>query len=108
MRHFLCLGPIATLPIGMPMTAGQAALITLSGFLHTTFPRRLRTGSIAVSIAAVAVAAYHHRRAAACAQVASSGNLHRQTRPMVLDDNARFVTYSACNVACWLRARRWF
>jgi hypothetical protein len=108
MRHFLLFAPIARLPFSMPMTAGQTALVALSGIPHATFARCLRTGVIAVAIASVAVTANHHRRAAASAQIASSGRFHRQVGPMDLDGNARFVTYFACNVASWLRAWRWF
>jgi hypothetical protein len=106
MRHFLLLGPIPTLPLGMPMTAGQTALVTLSGFPYAALSRGLRTGAVAVAIAAITIAAYHHGRTAAHAQVASSRIFHWRSGPMGIDDNVRFVKYSACNVACWLRARR--
>ena len=107
MRHFRLPGKIAALPLGMLVSSATAGLVTLAGFPHAALPRRLRTGSSAVAVASITVAAYHHGGAASRAQIASSRNFHGQLGPMGLDDNVRFVKYSACNVACWLRAWRW-
>jgi len=107
MRHFLHSCPVAALALSVGVPAPAAALVTLSSFSHTTFARGLRTSAIAVAIASIAVTADLHGPAASRAQVASPKKFHRQLGPMGLVDNARFVTYSACNVACWLRARRW-
>lgn len=105
MRHFLLAGPIATLTFGVPMAARQTALVAVSGLPHAALSHRLRTGTITVAVAAITVAANHHRRAAPRAQVASSGKVHRFSGPMGLDGNVRFVKYSAGNVALRLRAR---
>ena len=105
MRHFLHPVPIAALPFGMPMSSLTGGLVTPSGVSHGALTGGLRAALTAITVAAITAAANRHRLATAGAQVASSGNFHRPSGPMGLDGNARFVTYLACNVACWLRAR---
>ena len=108
MRHFLLPRTVATLAFGVSVTSPQGGLVTLSGRVLLALARGLRTGVITVAVAAIAVAANHHRLAAPGAQVTSSRDLHGRTQAMGLDRNARFVTYSACNVARWRRARHRF
>ena len=112
MRHFLRpkgvlrhANPIATLPFGVPMPSLTGGLVTLSGISDSASPGGLRAAIATVAVAAITVAANRHSLATADAQVTSSRNFHRPSGPMGLDGNARFVTYLACNVACWLRAR---
>ncbi len=112
MRHFLRAKgvsshpyPIAVLPFGVPVLSLTGGLITPSGVSYSALTGRLRAAVTAIAVASITVAADRHRLATAGTQVASSRNLHRPSGPMGLEGNARFVTYSACNVACWLRAR---
>ncbi len=112
MRHFLRprgvqrhSAPIATLPFGVSMASLSAGLVTLPGVSYRALPGRVRAALAAIAVAAITVTANRHRLATTRAQVAPSRNAHGPSGPMGLDGNARFVTYSACNVACRLRAR---
>ena len=106
-RHFVPPRTVLALPFGMQVSPATRVLVAPTGLAQTMGPGRVRTGSRAVTVAAITVATNHDGGAAAGAQVASSRNFHWRSGPMGIDDNVRFVKYSACNVACWLRARRW-
>ena len=100
MRHFLLSGPVSTLAFGMGATAAMRALIATTGSPYRLVTCLRRASIIAVAIAAITVTAHKHGGAAAGAQVASSGGIHWQSRPMErIDGDVRFVKYYAGNVA---------
>jgi len=83
MRHFLQpkgvqshSGPITLLTFGVGVTTAQAVLIATTGSPDRASPRLVGTSAGAVALAAVAVAAYQYRGAAAGTQIASSGEIH--------------------------------
>ena len=82
MRHFLCSGPVTALALGMCVTAAPTGLIAAAGRTQGVVAGFLGTGRGAVTMAAIAVAADQHSRAATGAQVASSGKVHWQSGPM--------------------------
>jgi len=100
MRHFLLSGAISTLACGMGATAAMRVLIATAGSPYRMLACLRRASSGAVAIAPITVAAHKHRGAAACAQVASSGDIHWHSGPMErVDGDVRFVKYYAGNVA---------
>ena len=99
MRHFLRPSPVTLLTFGVGVAAAQAVLIAATGGTDRASTRLAGTSGGAVALAAVAVAANQHGGAAACAQIASSGEVHWSPWPMGNDGDARFVTYLACRVA---------
>lgn len=105
MRHFLLPGPVTALPFGVRVTTPQAGLIAVTGGTDGLVAHLVGTRRTAVAVATITVAANDDRSAATSAEVASSRKIHWHIWPMGLDGNARFVTYLACNVASWLRAR---
>ena len=100
MRHFLLSDPVSTLAFGMCATATVHVLIATTSSPYRLVACLWRTSSGAVAVAAITVATQEHRGAAAGAQVASSGDIHWQSRPMErIDGDVRFVKYYAGNVA---------
>lgn len=99
MRHFLLPGPVTALPVGVGVATARAGLIAAAGGTNRTAARLLGTLRSAVALAAITVAADEYGGAAAGAQVASSGKVHWQWRPMANDGDVRFVKYYAGNVA---------
>jgi hypothetical protein len=73
MRHFLCSGSIAALPLSVGVTTGQAALVAATSGTYRKVTGVFGTLRGAITLATITVAAYHHRRAAAGTEVASSG-----------------------------------
>lgn len=82
MRHFLLPGPVTALAFGMGVTAAQAVLIAATRGAGGLSAGLVGTARGAVALAAVAVAANDHRRAATGAVVASSREIHWPSRPM--------------------------
>lgn len=99
MRHFLRFGPIPALAFGVRMTASVRRLIAATGGLDGGASCLIGTPRGAVAVPPITVTTDDHGGAATRTQVASSREVHGQRRPMGEDSNARFVEYSACDVA---------
>ena len=99
MRHFLVSGPIPALTFSMRVTASTTRLIAATGGLDGSASCLIGALGGAVALTSITVTTNDHGGAATRTQVASSGEIHGQTGPMGEDSNARFVEYSACNVA---------
>ncbi len=82
MRHFLCSGPIAALPLCMRVPAAQTGLIAATRGTNCLAASQFGAIAAAVAIAAIAVAADQRSRTATSAQVAPSRRLHWQSGPM--------------------------
>jgi hypothetical protein len=67
MRHFLLSGAVTALAFGVGMTTAQTRLIAAAGGTHGAAARLVGTLRRAVTVAAIAVAADEHGRAAASA-----------------------------------------
>jgi len=99
MRHFLRFGPIPALAFGVRMTASPARLIAATGGLNGGVSCLIGTPGGAVAMTPITVTANDHGRAATRTQVAPSWEIHGQRGPMGGRQQARFVKYSACDVA---------
>ena len=82
MRHFRLSGPVAALAFGVGVTATQTVLIAPPRVPNRALAYLFGTACRAVAVAAIAVAAYEHCRAAGGAQKASSWNVHRPIGPV--------------------------
>ena len=82
MRHYLLFGPVATLAFGVSATTTQAALVATTGSTHGQAASLIGTWPGAVAIATITVAADERGGVTAGAEVASSGEIHWQSRPM--------------------------
>ncbi len=82
MRHFLCSGPVAALPLCMRVPAAQAVLIAASCGTNCLAASQFGAITAAVAVAAIAIAADEYSRKATSAQVASSERFHWRSRPM--------------------------
>jgi hypothetical protein len=82
MRHFLLPGPVTALAFGMGVMAAQALLIAATRGAGGLSACLVGTARGAVPLAAVAVAANDHGRAASGAQVTFSREIHWPSRPM--------------------------
>lgn len=89
MRHFLLSGPVTTLAFGVGVTAAHAVLIAATRGTDRSPACLVGTPRGAVALAAITVAANEHGRAAADAQVASSGKVHWPTWPMGFTGDVR-------------------
>ena len=99
MRHFLRFGPIPTLAFGVRMTTPARRLIAATGGLEGSASRLIGALCGAVAVTPITVTANDHGGAATRTQVASSTEVHGQRGPMGGRQQARFVKYSACDVA---------
>ena len=98
MRHFLVFRPVTALTCSVGMTAFPAALVATAGRTNGGASCFSRTLAAAIALATIAVATDDHGHVTAHTKIVSSGNFHRQRRPMGEDSSARFVKYSACDV----------
>ena len=78
MRHFVPSHAVAALAFGVGGSPTIAGLIPPPGRAHRGRTGLLRTAARAIAVAAIAVTADQHRRAAGGTQVASSGRFHWQ------------------------------
>jgi len=102
MRHYLLFGPVATLAFGVGMKIAQAALVAPTGGTHGLATSLIGTWRGAVAIATITVAADKRGGVTAGAEVASSGEIHWQSRPM---GNRR--RRSRREILCRQRRRYW-
>jgi len=82
MRHFLLFGPVAALAFGVGMPTAPAGLIPATGGTDGATASLIGTRVRTVTMAAITVAADEYGGATRCAQVAASGKVHWQSRPM--------------------------
>lgn len=99
MRHFLVSGPIPALTFGVRVTSPTTRLIAATGGLDGSASCLIGTPGGAVALTPITVTANDHGGAATRTQVASSREVHGQRGPMGGRQQARFVEYSACDVA---------
>ena len=102
MRHYLLFGPVATLAFGVSATTAKAALVATAGSTHGLAASLIGTWPGAVAIATITVAADERGGVTAGAEVASSGEIHWQSRPM---GNRR--RRSLREILCRQRRRCW-